>query len=197
MRRKLVGLLVKNLGAGTGPRALPPYTGRKVRSLPGPENQISWPSEGPELGQDADLLSSRLAQNSGFLPSLPATRGAGSGVPAFPHARPRVTLPPTPAPPRLCHRSTHQLPPPGFRSATSAARASRFSRPPASLSSTRSLLSPRAAPRPGAGSEAKLGHGPKRPGCRAQEEGAPSPLGAVSMLCTWGRRAAGGPSSGR
>lgn len=56
---------------------------------------------------------------------------------------------------------------------------------------------PRVTPRPRAGSEAKLGRGPGRPGCRALEkEGAPSPLGAVSMLCTWGRRAAGVPSPG-
>lgn len=74
-------------------------------------------------------------------------------------------------------------------------------RPPTGLSSQRlqppsGVQGPGAAPRPGAGSEAKLGRGPERPGCRAREEGAPSPLGAVSMLCTWGWRAAGGPFPG-
>lgn len=80
-------------------------------------------------------LSPELVRNSRFLLSLPVRECTGWGVPAFPeckaayHSHPR----------RLCHRSTHQLPPPGLRSATSAARASRFARPPASLSSTRSL----------------------------------------------------------
>ncbi|XP_021104349.1 cuticle collagen rol-6-like [Heterocephalus glaber] len=49
--------------------------------------------------------------------------------------------------------------------------------------------------RPGAESEARLGRRPEQPGFRAREkEGAPSPLRDVSVLCTWGRHAARGPS---
>lgn len=114
------------------------------------------------------------------------------GGPRVSRVQGRLPLPPTPSLPPL-----HSPAPATWAPLRDLRRPRLPIRPPTGLSFQHpqppsGVQGPRAALQPRAGSKAKLGRGPERPGCRAREkEGAPSPLGAVSMLCTRGRRVAG------
>lgn len=178
---------------GPGPAV---QLGERCAHLPSPEDPAL-----PAVGclragcrrQDTGL-SSGLAQNSKFLLSLPVRGRRGLGGPRVSRVQGRTPLPPMPAPPK----GSTTAPLTGSRHLGS----SPGPRPPSPPDSPAhrplfpvpsGVQGPRAAPPPRAGSEAKLGRGPERLSRRTREkEGAPSPHGAMSMLCTWSRRAAGG-----
>ncbi|XP_013374514.1 PREDICTED: collagen alpha-1(II) chain [Chinchilla lanigera] len=107
---------------------------RRCAHRPGPERRVAGAGGGHGPASDGARGSRRRRVPPGA--SCEARRG--SGRPALARHK-AASLPPSRAPRGLCSGSTHQLPPPGFRSGTSAARASRLARPPASLSSARSL----------------------------------------------------------
>ncbi|XP_043756696.1 translation initiation factor IF-2-like [Cervus elaphus] len=200
MRRKFVGS--RTCGRHPPASCRPVPGGRCAHTFP--VRRTGSPGRAPiSSGTQTDTgLSPGLSRNSRFLQRLPV-RGsarAGGGGPRVLRVKGRVRLPPPPAPPGLCDRRTHRLPPPGFRSGTSAAGASRLARPPASPAAPAASLrsgGARAAPRPGAGSEAKPGRGPGLRGRRAWEkEGAPLLAGpcqcfALGAACGWGSFPAG------
>lgn len=186
MRRKFVESRVTNLGTGTSPRRA---------AWSSVEDALTFLAPGPALSavgglgagsgtQTDTALSSGLAGNSTFLLSLPVRgrRGLG-GAPACPeckaasHARPCRP-----------HRASTTAPLTGSRHLGSAPGP----RPPAppDLPAHRPLSpapsgvqGPRAAPRPRAGSEAKLGRGPERPGRRARGRRRAPPLRSGPCQC--------------